>query len=315
MKNLFKVQFSILLIFLVASCQEQNRKKSVELTDENSVLVEHPLGETRVPKNPDRVVVMEYGSLDTMKELGLDEKVVGIPKNNLPAYLNAYEEDETIKNTGGLMDLNFQTINELQPDLIIIGNRQVDDYEELSKIAPTIFMIVDYADYTDSFKENARYLGDIFGKEELLEKKLKNIDKVSKEIQEFTKKDDKEALIVMYNERKFSAYGKGSRFGIVHDVFGIEPASKNLEVAVHGKSISNEYIYDTNPDYLFIIDRGAAINTNKANRKEVENALIQKTNAFKEDKIVYLSPDIWYLSGGGLMSFQRMAEEIKSALY
>lgn len=113
---------------------------------------------------------MEYGSLDTMKELGLDEKVVGIPKNNLPIYLNGYEDDDSIENTGGLKDLNFQTINELQPDLIIIGNRQVDDYEELSKIAPTILTIVDYVDYTDSFKKNARYLGDIFNKKERLEK-------------------------------------------------------------------------------------------------------------------------------------------------
>ena len=69
----------------------------------------------------------------------------------------------------------------------------------------------------------------------------------------------KKALIILANEGKISAYGPGSRFGILHDVFGFGAVDPNIEVSTHGKDISNEYIVEMNPDYLFVVDRGARL--------------------------------------------------------
>ena len=119
---------------------------------------------------------------------------------------------------------------------------------------------------------------------------------------------------MLYNNGKFSAYGKGSRFGFIHDVLGIQPVDDKLEVATHGQPVSNEFIETKNPDYLFVVDRAAVVNAQPTNRADIENALIQKTNAYKNGNIIYFNPEVWYLSGGGLLSSQMMLDEIKESL-
>lgn len=115
------------------------------------------------------------------------------------------------------------------------------------------------------------------------------------------------------NEGKLSAYGPGSRFGILHDVFGFAAVDKNIEVSTHGQSVSAEYVAEKDPDYLFVVDRGV-ISGNQgvsaAAKEAVENDLVKNTKAFKNGNIIYLDANYWYLSGGGLVSTANMADEI-----
>ena len=48
--------------------------------------------------------------------------------------------------------------------------------------------------------------------------------------------------------------------------------------------------------------------------KLYKNELIKETNAGKNNKIVTLQPDVWYLSGGGLESTKLMIEDAEKAL-
>ncbi len=125
---------------------------------------------------------------------------------------------------------------------------------------------------------------------------------------------DEKALIVLSNEGKVSAYGPSSRFGILHDVFGFAAADEGIEQSTHGQNITFEYILETNPDILFVIDRDAAVNSTEGAKGTIENELVEKTNAFKNDKIYYLNPDQWYLSGGGLQSVKLMVKDAEAAL-
>src|SRR5690606_11914795 len=177
-----------------------------------------------------------------------------------------------------------------------------------------IFVAVDNDDYLNSFEKNVRLLGEIFNKEDEAEKALAEVDVKIKENQEHIKTVQGKALIVLFNNGRFSAYGKNSRFGFIHDVLGVKPAIEDLKVSSHGNAISNEFIEQTNPDYLFIIDRGAIVNGKGASKDEVENALIKQTNAYKNNKIIYLNPQVWYLSGGGLISINKMTNEVREAL-
>lgn len=118
----------------------------------------------------------------------------------------------------------------------------------------------------------------------------------------------------MANEGQISAYGPSSRFGLVHDVFGFGVADEKIEVSTHGQAVTFEYIMEKNPDVLFVIDRNVAVGGEAGAKKTVENELVEKTNAYKNDKIVYLDANTWYLSGGGLKSIKLMADEIEKAL-
>src|SRR5690625_1046480 len=48
------------------------------------ITVSHQLGETPVPKNPETVVVFDFGILDSLD--ALDVPVIGIPQANVPSY-------------------------------------------------------------------------------------------------------------------------------------------------------------------------------------------------------------------------------------
>lgn len=275
------------------------------------IVVKHMLGETTVKKNPQKVVVFDYGVLDSLDQLGVE--VAGVPQEGVPPYLSKYNDESKYANVGGLKEADFEAVNALKPDLIIISGRLQDSYEELSDIAPTIYMAVDNADYMNSLKGNVTTLGQIFGKEKEAEEAISSIEASIKALNDKVKASGKNALIVLTNEGKLSAYGAGSRFGVIHDVFGFTPADANIEVSTHGQSVSFEYVMEKNPDYLFVVDRSAVVSGQGEAvpaKQVIENDLVKNTNAFKEGHIVYLDPNYWYLSGGGLESLQEMIKEV-----
>jgi iron complex transport system substrate-binding protein len=102
---------------------------------------------------------------------------------------------------------------------------------------------------------------------------------------------------------------------LIHEELGFTPVDENIEVSRHGQSISFEYILEKNPDYLFVIDRSAVVGNSDINaRQTIENDLVRKTDAYKNGRIVYLNPNYWYLSGGGLVSVSEMMQQILVSL-
>ena len=296
-------------VFLFVSCKETKNEEKSSTTD--VITVEHLSGTSDVHVNPKNPVVLSYGILDTFDELGIPVK--GVPGSNLPVYLEKYSAAD-YENVGGIKEPNAEKVNAADTELIIIAGRTAPMYDEFTKIAPTINLDVDAKDYMNSFKNNQRIIGKLFGKEEQVEQELKDIDERIAKINAITANSDKKGLIILANEGRMSSYGKGSRFGIIHDVFGVKPADENIEVATHGQVISNELIKELNPDYIFVIDRGAAIKRATLNKEEFANALVKQTNAYKNDKIIFLNPETWYLSGGGLKSIKMMIDEVENAV-
>lgn len=319
MKRMLNLSMLVILVLVVAACgaNSGNEDTTGEATDpepqeaNETVTIQHELGETPVEKNPETVVVFDFGSLDTLDKLGVD--IAALPKTNIPSYLSKFEADEYV-NVGSLKEPDFEKIHELQPDLIVISGRQQDLYEDFQEIAPTIYLAVDTTNYMASFKENVTTLGEIFDKEAEVEAELANIDEMIEQLHEKATASGKNALITLANDGKVSAYGPGSRFGIIHDVFGFAPVDENIEASTHGQSISFEYIVEKDPDYLFVIDRGAAIGGESGAKQLIENELVENTKAYQDDHIVYLDPDFWYLSGGGLVSVAEMVKEVDSSL-
>lgn len=307
-KSYFLIIMASLLLIL-AACGGTDDNTSGANGGE-TVTIKHELDEITVNKNPEKVIVFDFGMLDTLDHL--DIPVIGVPQMNIPSYLSKYESDE-YENVGGLKEPDFEKIHALQPDLIIISGRQMELYEDFAEIAPTLFIQLDTANYIDSFKHNVKLIGEIFDQEDAVEEELGKIDAAISELQEKSAENDVSALIVLSNGGKVSAYGPGSRFGIVHDVFGIEAVDPSIDVATHGQNISFEFIVEKNPDYLYVIDRDAAVNGESQAKEVIENDLVANTTAYKEGQIFYLNADYWYLSGGGLISVQEMINEISQS--
>lgn len=308
MRSYWKAALAATLITLTfANCGDaKNTRASGE-----TINVVHKLGKTDVPVQAKRIVALDIGAVETLLELGVTP--AGVPKKFMPNYLDHLKEKESIGDVGGVKEPDLEKINALHPDLILISTRQEKFYDELSAIAPTIFVGVDEKDYLNSFRNNTELLAKITGKEAEAKSKLQQLDEKVASTQAIFKTDDHKAMFLMFNNGKFSLFGKGSRFGFIHDVVGIKAAMEADAGAesVFGQKVSNELIAEANPDYIFLVDRNAAVVGQKAAKEEVENKLIQQTNAYKNGKIFYLEPNVWFISGGGITSMNMMLDDIQ----
>ena len=74
---------------------------------------------------------------------------------------------------------------------------------------------------------------------------------------------------------------------------------------------------ERNPEYIFVMDRDAAINTEGAQLAQeiVENELVMGTDAYKNGHIVYLEhPAVWYTAEGGINALDIMLQDLEGAL-
>ena len=273
--------------------------------------IEHSSGVTEVEKNPKTVLVYDFGMLETLDMLGVP--VAGVPGSAVPPSLEKYKADSYAK-IGTLFEPDFEAINAAEPNLVIVGGRSQAQYAEVVKLAPTIDLTSDDNDLIGSVKKNAEILGQIFGKDAEIKASIAKLD-ASIEALRGLAAEKGTGLILLTTGGKISAYGKGSRFGALHDVFGIKPADPALQVATHGQAVSYEYILETNPDWIFVVDRDAAIGQQAQPAAALlDNELVRQTKAWKDGHVVYLDSAKLYLTASGLKSQQDIVDQLTQAL-
>ncbi|KEI75245.1 ABC transporter [Clostridium botulinum B2 128] len=303
----------ILIVFIVGGTLFfKSKEKKEDVATSVDMKITHKLGEATLKKNPKKVVVFDYGTLDSLDKMGIEIK--GLPKSNIPSYLSKYKDDKYI-DVGTLFEPNFEKLNEIKPDVIFISARQSKAYEELNKIAPTIHLNTENGKYMESVRSNLEKLGKVFDKEDFVRDEIKKLDDSVKDINKKASEGGKKALVILANDGALSAYGKGSRFGIIHEELGFPLSDEHIDTAVHGQKISFEYVVEKNPDYIFVVDRGAVVQGgHKSVNKILENDLIKTTKAYKNNKIISLNPELWYISSGGIVSTTEMLKEIKDSI-
>lgn len=312
-KILFVRKNSLLLALglsaLVIGCKQNTNDSQQDL---ETVEIEHQVESIEVPKNPERVVVLDFSTLENLDALGV--MPVGVPKMGMPHYLEQYKNNEDLEDVGTIAEANLERINELRPQLIFSGGRLLEQYDQIKRIAPTVQPANDGSAPFETLKTNLDYIATIFDKQQEAKELYDNLMEKANDLKAQAADQDLTALVIMHNKGKFSAYGKGSRFGIIHDFVGIKEAVEGLSTHRHGNVVSSEYILEANPDVLFVIDRNTAIASgNPLDKSFVENALVKQTDAYKNGKIIYLDSQAWYLAGAGLKSLNIMLDEIAQA--
>ena len=287
--------------------QEQSAEQTtVQITDANGEKAE-------LKKNPKRVVVFDYGVADILKNLGVDA-VVGLPKNGkMPEILSNYSDDK-YTNVGSLKETDFEAVESLNPDLIIIGGRQAEDIDHFKEIAPTVNLAVDGQDYMNSFKTVVTDLGNLFDKQDEAKKAIDEIEAKIAKVNKTVTEKGLTASVVMANEGSISTFSAKSRYGLIYNGLGFTEADKNIDDSTHGQQVSFEYFLKNKSDYVFVVDRGAVTGKGEAASKLFDNEVMNKTEVAKNGNIVYLNSVIWYTMTGGIESTNQMIDEIADAV-
>ncbi|MWP49394.1 MULTISPECIES: siderophore ABC transporter substrate-binding protein [unclassified Gilliamella] len=296
---------SIAVIVLgLTGCQSS----TMNITTDNQTVV--------VPKTPKKVVVMNYGALDTLDALGKGSIVTAIPRSVTPSYLQQFNKT-SIADTGNMKEPDINAIKQTKPDLIIIDGRQASKAEDLSKIAPVINLSVDVKNYVESTKNHIQVLAKMTETENKADNIIQALDKKIQSAQTLAQASAKKAIVAIHNDGKMILINSSSSAALIHDVLDVKRAVPLTVTPANnaiGKPkpifIDDNYIKSVKPDIIFVVDRSKAI----GNQGMAEHFFSQKVLNKSKTQVVYLTPDLWYLSGGGAESINRQIDEVTNAL-
>ncbi|MFG1350904.1 siderophore ABC transporter substrate-binding protein [Xanthobacter autotrophicus] len=275
------------------------------------MVVEDARGQARVPERPRTTLVFDIAALDTLDALGV--AVAGVPGSNLPDYLGRYRDRRYLK-IGTLFEPDYEAVNAAAPDLIIVGPRSAAKYADLAKLAPTLDLTVPADRFVAGTRAHVALLGRIFDRQPQADALLARMDAAIARVKGLAPKAGR-VLMVMVNGGKLTAFGAGSRYGWIYDDLGFTPAAASDTTTAHGEVISFEYILKTDPDWLFVLDRDAAVGRGGAAARAVlDNELVAATRAAKAGRVLDLDAVRWYIVGSGGAALATITEELAQAL-
>ena len=269
-----------------------------------------------VPYNPQRLAVLDMASLDILDALGLGDRVVGTADTSLD-YLQQYIGGSTA-NLGTIKEADLEAVMASEPDVIFIGGRLASSYDALSEIAPVVYLATDpETGLVESVRKNASIIASIFDLESRVEALMAGFDARINALSAFS--SGKTAIVGMSTSGGFNVLGSDGRCSLISREAGFENIGVDAaaDTSTHGNEASFEFIVKTNPDYVFVLDRDAAIGTDGAKlaRDIVENELVMGTDVYKNGRIIYLAhPAAWYTAEGGITALDRMLADLEDGL-
>ncbi len=313
------------MVFSLTACGAD--KKAADVPSETVKVMDAYNEEVTVRVNPKRVAILEPSALDIldaagMENTGIEQLGVQQTESVLPDYLSEYYDD-TYVNVGSLFEADYDTLDLLDPELIIYGNRfgawdenageSVDNLKKRYPDADLLFYQVEGDTFAEDVRRNCETLGAIFPgvKDEILSQ-LQEIEDGFTEVKETVA--GKETLFLMIGGGYITFYGPVGRFSMVHNVLGFTPADTNTKVTSHhGAEVNAEYVMTENPQVILLLNHDESIGegaTSSASDDFMNNTMIQSTDAYKNGDIYHLDPSSWYINPGGLQSCKQMIADV-----
>jgi iron complex transport system substrate-binding protein len=282
---------------------------SIRPVGAETITVETARGPEEVPASPGSIVALDVAIIDMLAALGVQPK--GVPA---PHFVSALEGAVAeVAMVGSLHEPDYEALARLAPDLIIAGGRSSTKLDALSRIAPTIDMTVWGEPHVEQSLAWLAALGQITGRETKAAAIAAAFRaRLEQARQAVAGKGD--ALIVMANGPKLSAFGSGSRFGWLHTALGLPEAAPGVDPQTHGEAISFEFVAEVDPDWLLVIDRGAAIGAGgESAAQTLDNALVAGTEAWQSGQLVFLDAADVYVAGSGISAMTRTLDRLIAA--
>lgn len=271
--------------------------------------------ELTVPYSPERIAILDMASLDILDSLGLGNRVVGSASTSLD-YLQSYVTNAEVANLGTIKEADLEAVMACEPDIIFIGGRLSASYDALSEIAPVVYLATDAeVGVVESVRKNAMTVAAIFGLESQVNELMDGFTARVSALSAFAK--DKSAIVGLCTSGGFNVLGNDGRCSIIGVEIGFNNLGNGDVTSTHGNESSFELIVELAPDYIFVMDRDAAIGTDGAQlaKEIVENELVMGTEAYKNGNIVYLAhPAVWYTAEGGVTALDYMLSDLESEL-
>ncbi|NLJ97335.1 MAG: ABC transporter substrate-binding protein [Clostridiales bacterium] len=292
---------------------------TVEITDIHGTVV--------VPVNPKNVVALDNRTFETLSDWGIE--LAAVPKEVMPTD-SPYVSDEAVQDIGNHREPNLEIIAAVNPDLVIVGQRFASFYDDIKALVPNAAVIdlnFDVSEESDTpgdnlingLKNSTIALGQIFDKNEEAEKLIADFDKAIEEAKSAYNGSDKVmSVVVSGGNIGFSAPGTGRVWGPMYDIFGWVPALEiDKATSDHqGDDVSVEAIAQSNPDWIFVLDRDASVSStsNAVPAQDVidNSPALQNVTAVTEGNIVYAPNDTY--TNESIQTYLELFDNLAKAL-
>ncbi len=277
--------------------------------------VRHAAGETDVPTEAQRIVVLAGDQLDALCALGLQSRIVAaaLPDGSdaQPSYLGGAVHDLPAVGTRSSPDLD--KIRAARPDLILGSDGLTPDaYPELSAIAPTVFTGAPGAGWED----NLRTVGAATAR----------VEATNRMIDDFTAAADRtgtendaahfQASVVQFTDKSLRVFGPDSFPGSVLADVGVErPAAQRFTDKPYVEVGTTEEDLDNSPDFSLadgdITYVSFASPAAKDRAGEVMNSDAWKDlSATRDNRVFVVNNEVWQ-TGEGIVAARGMLTDLR----
>ncbi|MBG9914759.1 iron-hydroxamate ABC transporter substrate-binding protein [Bacillus sonorensis] len=254
-KYSFIIGFVMILCLFVSACSSSSESSgssgNEKAAEAATRTYKSTRGNVKIPVKPKRIVTDFYAG----ELFSVGANVVG---SGSWSFTNPFLKDQ-LKDVTDVGDpINVEKVMKLKPDLIVV--MKDDNYDKLSKIAPTVVIPYNTA---KNVQETVKMFGDIAGAKEQADKFLADFEKQSKAAQKkIAKVVDKNATFGVYentDKGKFWVFNdNGGRGGqAVYNALGLkapEKIVKDIFKTGEIKELSTEVIPEYAADYMFVTD-------------------------------------------------------------
>ncbi|MFP4099136.1 iron-siderophore ABC transporter substrate-binding protein [Coleofasciculus sp.] len=280
-----------LLAVLVVACNQSSVSETS--TSTNCPMVDHVAGETCVPLNPERVVVLGVPTLANALALGIKPvgSILYFDKTSSPSYLEGKLDGIELVGTGN--QPNLEKILILEPDLIIAMNDSGLSYDQMSQIAPTV--VDNWYGYSD-WKEHFNFVAEVLGKTEESKQVWAHYEQRIQELRAALGDhyQDTEVSFVRVCCGRLATDVKNSFSGMILDDVGLSrPSAQDVEVKGGLVFLSEELITDMDGDIIFVVVDEGDDDAQKMFEQLQQKPLWNKLKAVQQGRVYTVNLQTW----------------------
>lgn len=295
------ILLGILIIYIVACSPLQSEQS---LNGQETRTIQHAMGETEVPQNPKRVVVLDSSAVENA--IALDAQLIGgaTSENILVDNESSFSPEikskaRQLTNVGHQTNPSLETILSLDPDLIL-GNKnwQEEIYSKLSQIAPTVFTEGTGPHWKENLPKQAEALGKSDRGKQLMDEYYQRLNLFQEKMGEQLKQT--KVAVVQFRPDIFRFYMKDSFFGLILEDAGL-PRPPVQDKNESYENVSFEMIPTLNEaDVILFMEDKESIK-----ERVTSHPLWSKLKAVREGRVYELSE-----YGTGILSAHLMIDDL-----
>lgn len=297
----------ITTLVLVTACSDKNTD---DKDKSDTRVVQSVKGDVKIPSNPKKIVDIS-GSSEELLLAGhkpvATANVDSYETDKLPSYIR--EELKDVKIVGhSMMDtMDMEAILEVNPDLIIMSQRQEKIYDQLKEIAPVVMM----KDYANDWRSKLTDVSKLFDKEEDAKNWLQKYDekatKLGKEVTE--KNGEKTYLPVLASSGQFMVFSDGGIGTLINDDMKLaRPKNMPKQDGITLPMVSMEGLTDIDADHIVVI-------ATESDKKDLENSAIwTQIRAVKDGNVTILDAAPFFSQSYNPIGKELLLESVKNEL-